>query len=76
MAYCLNSQTEVPPSCSDGLIVVTPTEYLERNPFALDVSSAQTIGYSIVAVWAVAFAFRAVGKYVGSLQDSGQTEEE
>lgn len=76
MAYCLNSQTQVPPACSDGLIVVSPSEFLERNPFALDVSTAQTIGYSIAAIWAVAWAFRSVGKYLGSLEDSNSSEKE
>lgn len=60
MAYCLNNQSEVPPACSDGVIVVTQAEYLDRNPFALDIASAQTIGVAIMGVWAVAFGLREI----------------
>lgn len=46
-----------------GLVVQSGVE-VGNNPFALSIEDAQLVGGHVFAVWAVAFGFRAVRKFL------------
>jgi hypothetical protein len=53
-----------PPSLPFTQDQITALQYLADNPspFTLSIPDAETIGVAILAVWAAAFAFRAIAR--------------